>query len=106
MAERHFYFDPHANGTAVFMGPTEARLMDLAWQKKTLTVKKTLFLLGPENKLAYTTIMTVLSRLADKGLLKKIKEGKSFVYEPTIDKQKFFKQQTKTITDCLKKFKN
>lgn len=106
MAERHFYFDPYASGTAVFMGQTEARLMDLAWQKKNLTVKKALFLLGPENKLAYTTVMTVLGRLADKGLLKKVKEGKSFVYEPAIDKQTYFKQQIKTITDCLGKFKN
>ena len=106
MAERHFYFDPHASGTAVFMGPTEAILMELAWQKKTLTVKKALFLLGPENKLAYTTVMTVLGRLADKGFLKKVKEGKSFVYEPAIEKQKFVKQQIKIINDCLRNFKN
>ena len=29
---------------------------------------------------AYTTIMTVLSRLYEKGVLKRTKEGRSFVY--------------------------
>lgn len=30
--------------------------------------------------LAYTTVMTVLSRLHDKGLLKRIREGRSYAY--------------------------
>ena len=33
--------------------------------------------------LAYTTVMTVLSRLAEKGVLARQREGRSFAYEPT-----------------------
>ncbi len=33
---------------------------------------------------AYTTVMTVLSRLHGKGLLERVKEGKAFRYRPTL----------------------
>jgi predicted transcriptional regulator len=98
-----FYFDPHAEGIAVFLGPTEAKLMELAWEKKTLTVKKALFYLGENNKLAYTTVMTVLTRLAEKGLLRRVREGRSFVYEPAIDRDSFIKERLKIVNECLKK---
>jgi len=104
---RAFYFDPYARGAAVFLGPTEAKLMGLAWKKKSLTVKMALYHLEGKDKPAYTTVMTVLSRLADKGLLNKKKEGRGFVYRPATDKATFLKQRLKIVSDCLKRdFKN
>lgn len=102
MSKKSFYFDPHASGTAVFMGPTEARLMDLAWEKKSLTVKEALFFLGRKSDLAYTTVMTILGRLADKGLLEKTRDGRQFVYEPAVGKSEFIKQRIGTVNTCLR----
>ncbi|MDH4157155.1 MAG: BlaI/MecI/CopY family transcriptional regulator [candidate division Zixibacteria bacterium] len=102
MGKKSFYFDPYAGGTAVFMGPTEARLMDLAWEKKSLTVKEALFYLGRKSDLAYTTVMTILGRLADKGLLKKTRDGRQFVYTPAIDKAEFLKQRIRIVNTCLR----
>ena len=102
MAEKSFYFDPFAKGLGVFLGPTESRLMELAWQHKTLTVKKAIFHLGEKNRPAYTTVMTVLGNLADKGLLKKQKVGRLFSYSPTTDKNKFLKERVMLIEKCLK----
>ena len=59
-----FYFDPTATGLAVFLGPTEARLMELAWARRRLTVKSALTRLGPDGQLAYTTVSTILNRLS------------------------------------------
>ena len=98
-----FYFDPHASGTAVFLGPTEARLMDLAWSKEELTVKQALFYLNKESNIAYTTVMTIMSRLADKKLLAREKSGRNFIYRPAIDKKTFIRQRLKTVRDCLKR---
>ncbi|MFQ6008913.1 MAG: BlaI/MecI/CopY family transcriptional regulator [Candidatus Zixiibacteriota bacterium] len=98
-----FYFDPYASGTAVFLGPIEAQLMDLAWQKKNLTVKAAQFSLGSEKKLAYTTVMTVLTRLAEKGLLQKRKEGRGFVYSPAVEKSTFIKERVQIVFDCIKR---
>lgn len=100
--ETYFYFDPFASGTAVFMGHSEARLMDLLWRKKTLTVKNALFSLEGKPRPAYTTVMTTLGRMADKGHLKKKKTGRSFVYSPVMSKEKFFKEKRKIVSTCLK----
>jgi predicted transcriptional regulator len=102
MTSKHFYFDPFATGSAVFLGPTESLLMELAWEKGELTVKGALRLLSTHPPLAYTTVMTVLARLAAKGFLIRKKAGRSFCYSPAQDKKSFLAGQVKTVTDCLK----
>ena len=97
-----FYFDPDGSGLTVFLGPTETRLMELAWKHRSLTVKKAIYYLGAK-KQAYTTIMTVMSRLSEKGLLKRTKEGRSFVYEPAVEREAFIRSRVKTLSDCLRK---
>jgi len=99
---KSFYFDPTAQGVGVFLGPTESRLMELAWQHGNLTVKKALFLLEQKEKPAYTTIMTVLTNLADKGLLNREKQGRLFSYSPAIEKKKFIKERLLIVDKCLK----
>jgi len=103
MSEPRFYFNPHAKGIEVFLGPTEARLMTLAWKRKSLTVKQALFLWPESPRPAYTTVMTVLARLHQKGFLRRAKEGRSFVYEPVVDRKSFLKERTAIVRDCLSK---
>jgi len=96
-----FFFDPEASGSAVFLGPTESKLMELIWRHKRLTVKKALYSLGPENVLAYTTVMTVLNRLTEKGILQKEKNGRNFEYSTDIDKETFLKNRVAVVMACL-----
>jgi predicted transcriptional regulator len=103
MSGRSFYFDPEAEGLAVFMGPTEAALMELAWRHKTLTVKKTIRLLEPVSKPAYTTVMTVLSRLADKGLLTRKLDGRNYIYRPGLDRKSYVQNRLRLIRSCLRR---
>ena len=99
----HFYFDPSADGIAVFLGPTEATLMELAWKHHRLSVKKALYYLGPEEKPAYTTVMTVLGRLADKGLLVREKDGRNYIYRPALSRHEFIENRLKLVSRCLKR---
>lgn len=39
---------------------------------------------GRAETLAYTTVMTVMSRLADKDVLRRRREGRGYVYEATV----------------------
>ena len=39
---------------------------------------------GRSEPLAYTTVMTVLTRLADKHILKRVRDGRGYVYEPAV----------------------
>ncbi len=99
---KSFYFDPSGKNIEVFLGPTEARLMELCWQHGQLTVKKALFHLGEKKVPAYTTVMTVLGNLSEKGLLKKEKQGRLFSYTPVIDRKKFIRDRVSTVEKCLR----
>ena len=100
---QHFYFNPSAAGAAVFLGPTEARLMELAWKLQRLTVKNALFHLGPESGLAYTTVMTVLNRLTVKKLLKREKVGRVYEYTPCTSRKEFISERVAMVTSCLRR---
>lgn len=102
MASR-FYFDPHADGSAIFLGPTESTLMELAWELDEITVKQAQLYLQQDSNPAYTTVMTVLNRLAEKKLLRRVKDGRHFRYRPTESREEFLSRQFKVVTDCLKR---
>jgi len=102
MKDRTFYFDITASGVAVFLGPTETRLMELVWKHGGLTVKQALLLLE-DKPLAYTTVMTILGRLTEKKILTRDKQGHNYIYKPAMDRDKFVKEQVKRVTNCLER---
>jgi predicted transcriptional regulator len=65
-------------------GPLEMAVMDAVWNAgEAVAVRAVVDQLnsGRPEPLAYTTVMTVMSRLAEKGVLDRRKEGRGFVYE-------------------------
>ncbi len=76
--------------------------MELAWKHGELTVKKALTFLG-ENKRAYTTIMTVMARLYEKGMLAREKDGRNFVYRPAMERDEFIRERVKMVRESLKR---
>ncbi len=97
-----YYVNIRSQGVAIFLGPTEARLMELAWTKPSLTVKSALFHLGPDTTPAYTTVMTVLNRLVEKGLLLRTRDGRNFVYRAAIDRESFITGRIRQVLNCIK----
>lgn len=69
------------------LGPLENDVMEVVWRKKSVTVKDVVEELKTRHKLAYTTVLTILSRLWKKGVLERSKTGKSFTYTPKVDRQ-------------------
>ena len=59
-------------------GELECAILSLVEEKGPLSVKEVQKLLG--NKDQYTTIMTVMVRLTEKGKLKREKEGRQYFY--------------------------
>ena len=57
------------------LGPLEGRLMKLIWSGRVREPFIVRDVLGLTPELAYTTVMTTLNRLADKGLLSVTKMG-------------------------------
>lgn len=70
------------------LGPLEAEVMRQLWAASApMPVRAVLGKLNGERPepLAYTTVMTVMVRLAEKGLLRRQREGRGYAYEPTVD---------------------
>lgn len=77
-------FRPDRRGVRRFLGDLEADILELLWKNNPSSVHDIHKILCKKRDLAYTTVMTVMTRLADKGLLSKEKEGKQFIYSPAV----------------------
>lgn len=85
------------------LGPLEARVMDAIWRRGPSTVRDVLNTLNAEDapELAYTTVMTVMSNLTDKGLLKIDLSGRTYIYTPALSYNEFVRDQVKAVLDSL-----
>lgn len=66
--------------TGFDLGPLEAEVMRLVWEKGEVQVEEIHQALLKDREIAYTTVMTVMSRLAAKGLLYRWKQGRAYLY--------------------------
>ncbi len=64
----------------------ELRLMDVLWDKGAATVGDVVEALPKTSSLAYSTVLTTLRILEQKGYVRHSKEGRAFVYHPLIDR--------------------
>jgi predicted transcriptional regulator len=63
------------------LGELEDAIMDIIWSKDgEMTVREVWETLKPSRSLAYTTVMTVMSRLVPKGMLSVRRQGKACYY--------------------------
>lgn len=72
------------------LGSLERSVMDVMWDDPSsggLTVREVLDRLETSRTLAYTTVMTVLSRLAEKGTLERTRDGRAWRYRTTTTRQ-------------------
>lgn len=105
MTKSKIYFNPDGVGAEVFLGPLEAKIMEILWEKNYLSVKQVHFSFAETERPAYTTVMTIMNRLADKEVLTKTKKGRQYLYSPILDKKKFISNKLNTINKSLKQFK-
>ncbi|MHB8840525.1 MAG: BlaI/MecI/CopY family transcriptional regulator [Candidatus Aquicultor sp.] len=82
-------FRPSESGSRKVLGDLEADIMDLIWEREIVSVREIHALLGCNREIAYTTVMTVMSRLSDKGILQKERDGKHYLYSAAITKDEF-----------------
>jgi len=76
-----------SGGGGSALGPLEAEVMAVLWQAdRPVSVREVVVRLNTDRAtpLAYTTVMTVLTRLAGKGILVREQHGRGFVYTPAV----------------------
>jgi len=99
-----FRFKPAAGGLVKVLGPLETKIMQIVWREKSTTVKLVHRRLqdNPEQSdIAYTTVMTTMTRLAEKGILNRRRDGLAYVYTPAVTKDDFESMMVQRVLDGL-----
>ncbi len=64
----------------------ELRLMEILWKKGEATVGDVMDALPPKQTLAYSTVLTTMRILEQKGYTRHRKQGRAFLYAPVVDR--------------------
>ncbi len=96
-----FRFRPHARGLAKVMGKREAEIMEILWRGEPASVAQVHEQLSSREELAYTTIMTIMSRMVQKGLLTRRRSGNAYVYSPAVSREDLHRRVVEGVVDSL-----
>ena len=81
--------------------PQELAIMKVVWRLGTATVREVHDVLRRERRddLAYTTVLTMMKILEEKGYLKKTRVERAFVYRPTRPRQQVVGAMVRDFVD-------
>ena len=93
-------------GLKKFLGDLECEIMELVWKlsssNPTVTVREVYDALRKKREIAYTTVMTTMVRLSEKGLLKIVdKAGLANCYVPESDRETFIRNSVEHVLDIF-----
>ena len=81
---------------------SELELMQIIWKMEAPVSRPDIEKMMPESHpLAATTILTLLTRLGEKGFLKVEKQGKTNLYTPLISEKEYLADESRNILNRL-----
>ena len=78
--------------------PAELEVLQIIWEHGPCTVREVMNLLKPKRPRAYTTVMSLMNVMAEKGLLSQKPKGRAFVYSAKVTRKK---TQSRLLKDLL-----
>ncbi|GIX49716.1 MAG: penicillinase repressor [Candidatus Tectimicrobiota bacterium] len=94
-------FRPQEKGLRKVFGELEAAVMEWLWAHGAGTVGDVYQALAGQRELAYTTVKTVMERLAAKGYLRCDKRQRAYLYTPVQSREAFLRQVGKAVVGGL-----
>lgn len=80
----------------------EREIMEIAWRLRRASVRDVLEVLNAgARQRAYTTVMTTMVRLWEKGLLRRERQGRADVYEPVLSAEGYHKARAAREVEAL-----
>src|SRR5262245_47403243 len=103
MAFHNPFHNTEADTLAMLMPAAEIEVMRILWAQGPLTVADVHTLIKQHRALAYTTILTTMVRLAEKGILHRKGSGKRrrHTYTPAMDERTFVMRAVHEMLDCV-----
>jgi len=97
-------FRPDRPGIRKVLGDLEAEIMEFIWQRPAThgTMVRDVFeALYERRRIAYTTVMNTMTRLAKKHLLRVEKHDQAYIYYPNLTQQEFISRFIGRILEDL-----
>jgi BlaI family transcriptional regulator, penicillinase repressor len=88
--------------TAMRLSKAEMRLLEQYWTLGTCSVREILESLPQDERVAYTTVQTLVYRLEQKGALRRVKKiGNAQLFQPVIDRGAFRSGLVRELLDLF-----
>lgn len=83
------------------LGPLETDIMEVVWDRGEVTVREVHHALEANRSIAYTTVMTTLGRLADKGMVRRVEDQPAHRYSALVSRDEYARSTVKSVVDWL-----
>ena len=96
-------YRPEQQGLRTSLFDLEAEIMEIIWSQgwADFAVADVHQVLEGRRELAYTTVMTTVSRLHTKELLTRHKQGRRYLYQPAMTQAAFIEAMTREVLASL-----
>ena len=84
------------------LSKAETRILEQYWKLGTASVREALESLPEDERVAYTTVQTLVYRLEEKGALKKVKKsGNAQLFQPAVDQSQYRSRLVRDLLDLF-----
>jgi BlaI family transcriptional regulator, penicillinase repressor len=86
---------------SIILTRQELHIMKVIWERGVATVKDVCDAMSQKRAIAYTTILTLMGILEEKGALVHSRSGRAYIYKPLLTRQQATRNQ---VHDVLTRF--
>jgi BlaI family transcriptional regulator, penicillinase repressor len=84
------------------LSKAETRILEQYWKLGTASVREVLESLPGDERVAYTTVQTLVYRLEEKGALRKVKKiGNAQLFEPAVNQSQYRSRLVRDLLDLF-----
>jgi predicted transcriptional regulator len=86
---------------SILLTRRELQIMKVVWDEGAVTVKEVCQAISKNKAIAYTTILTFMKILENKGVLSHTRSGRAFLYRPVLSRQQATRNH---VHDAIERF--
>jgi len=77
--------------------PGELEVLKVLWERGPSTVRDVMETLNQHRERAYTSVMSLMNVMTEKGLLSRVPQGRAFIYEATVEREETLGQAVEDL---------
>jgi BlaI family penicillinase repressor len=86
---------------SIILTRQELQIMKVVWEKGSATVREVCQIISQRKPTAYTTILTLMGILEEKGALSHVRSGRAYIYRPLLTNRQATHNQ---VHDIIERF--